>query len=550
MTNTFEALGLSQGLLATIGELGYVTPTPVQEASIRYMLQGSDVIGQAQTGTGKTAAYALPLIDRIDTDRREAQVLVLTPTRELAVQVATAFKGYAKHRRLNVVAIYGGQPISTQMRSLHAGVHVLVATPGRLIDHMNRGSISLKTVQSVVLDEADEMLAMGFIDDVETILAGLPTPHQTALYSATMPDAILRLTKRYMTSPQIVAIASKQQTAEHIEQRAYEALHSDRFEVLSRLLQFEQPSAAMIFCRTRMDVDNVGEKLTARGFNCDTLHGELSQTQRDRVMHRFRTNQSDILVATDVAARGLDVDHVTHVINYELPPDPEIYVHRIGRTGRAGRSGVAISITTPRERFVLRTIERMTKAPIATAPLPTLADLRLKQKSQLAQKVLDTIIKEDLSTERALIQGMGEGHNLETIAAAALRIAFGEQLHGSDHDPIINSINAAARGYQTAPASAPRGNGDKPFRPQDRESVRLWLDIGREKGIRAGDIVGAIANEANIPGRLIGSIELHDGFSYVSVPSRDARKVIDVLNRATIRGHKVRANIVVAKKGN
>jgi ATP-dependent RNA helicase DeaD len=312
------------------------------------------------------------------------------------------------------------------------------------------------------------------------------------------------------------------------------------------LLQYERPSAAMIFCRTRMDVDTVGEKLTGRGFNCDTLHGELSQTQRDRVMHRFRTNQSDVLVATDVAARGLDVDHVTHVINYELPPDPEIYVHRIGRTGRAGRSGVAISITTPRERFVLRTIERMTKAAIPLSPLPTLADLRAKQKSHLAQQVLDTIAKEDLSVERALIQGMGEGQNLETIAAAALRIAFGEQLHGSDHDPIINSINLASRSYQ--PSTAPRV--DKPYRPQERDSVRLWIDIGRDKGIRPGDIVGAIANEANIPGRAIGSIELHDGFSYVSVPSRDARRVIDVLNRATIRGHKIKANIVVPKKTN
>lgn len=550
MTNTFEALGLSQGLLATLSELGYVTPTPVQEASIRHMLSGADVIAQAQTGTGKTAAYSLPLVERIDADRRQAQVLVLAPTRELAVQVAGAFKEYSKHRRLNVVAIYGGQPIDRQIRSLNAGVHVLVATPGRLIDHMNRGTINLGTVQTVVLDEADEMLAMGFIEDVEQILAALPTPHQTALYSATMPDAILRLTKRYMTNPSHITIASKQQTAEMVEQRAYEALHSDRFEVLSRLLQFEEPGAAMIFCRTRMDVDQVGEKLTARGFNCDTLHGELSQTQRDRVMQRFRTSQSNILVATDVAARGLDVDHVTHVINYELPPDPEVYVHRIGRTGRAGRSGVAISIVTPRERFVLRQIERMTKALINVHQIPGLMDLRQRQRQRFAQQVLNTITSSELHAERELLGQLTEQHDAMTIAAAALRIAFGEQMTTPQADPLANSINAAQRASTQPPrTNNPHGpSGNPQFRGNDRGSVRLWIDIGRAKGIRAGDIVGAIANEANVPGRMIGSIELHDGFSYVNVPQRDARRVVDVLNHSTIRGHRIKANIVAPRK--
>lgn len=544
MTNTFEALGLSQELLATLSELGYQTPTPVQEASIRHMLRGADVIAQAQTGTGKTAAYSLPLIERIDAQRREAQVLVLAPTRELAVQVATAFKGYSKHRRLNVVAIYGGQPIDRQIRMLGAGAHVLVATPGRLLDHMNRGTVSLATVQSVVLDEADEMLAMGFIDDVEQILAALPAPHQTALYSATMPEAILRLTKRYMSNPEHISIMAKQQTADAIEQRVYEALHTDRFEVLARLLQYEEPGAAMIFCRTRNDVDTVGEKLTARGFSCDTLHGELSQTQRDRVMSRFRTCQSAILVATDVAARGLDVDHVTHVINYELPPDPEIYVHRIGRTGRAGRSGVAISIITPRERFTLRAIERMTKATISQHPLPALKDLKQRRRQRLTQQISATIEQHDLSIERTLLAQLSEHYDYEAIAAAALRLAFGSQTEDDDHDPIINSINIAQKAKQ--PRTGPGTSGT--FRPGDRSSVTLWLDIGRDHGIRPGDIVGAIANEAKIPGRLIGSIELHDNFSYVNVPQRDARRVIEVLNHSTIRGHRIRANVASARK--
>ncbi len=544
MTNTFEALGLSQELLGTLSELGYQTPTPVQEASIRHMLNGDDVIAQAQTGTGKTAAYSLPLVERIDAQRREAQVLVLAPTRELAVQVATAFKGYSKHRRLNVVAIYGGQPIDRQIRMLAAGAHVLVATPGRLLDHMNRGTVSLKTVQTVVLDEADEMLAMGFIDDVEQILAALPVPHQTALYSATMPDAILRLTKRYMNNPSHIAITAKQQTADLVEQRVYEALHADRFEVLSRLLQYEEPGAAMIFCRTRHDVDTVGERLTARGFSCDTLHGELSQTQRDRVMSRFRTCQSVILVATDVAARGLDVDHVTHVINYELPPDPEIYVHRIGRTGRAGRSGVAISIITQRERFTLKAIERMTRATISVHPLPALHDLKQRRRQRFAQQIAATIDKQDLAMERALLAQLSEHHDYEAIAAAALRLAFGGQLEDQGEDPIINSINISNRAR--APRTGPGTSGT--YRTGDRGSVKLWLDIGRDKGIRPGDIVGAIANEAKIPGRLICSIELHDNFSYVNVPQRDARRVLDVLNQSTIRGHRIRANLAGARR--
>lgn len=545
MTQTFEDLGLSSGLLETLQALGYHTPTPVQAASIQHMLAGEDVIAQAQTGTGKTAAYALPIIENIDISVRHIQALVLAPTRELAVQVATSFKNYAKHSNLNTVAIYGGQPIERQFRFLATGAHVVVATPGRLIDHINRGTIVLNHVKCIVLDEADEMLAMGFIEDVEQILAVLPKPHQTALYSATMPEAILNLSKRYMSNPARVSIAATQRTADLVEQRYYEVHHADRFEVLARLLQYEEPGAAMIFCRTRNDVDQLGEKLTARGFNCDTLHGELSQTQRDRVMQRFRTAQSTILVATDVAARGLDVDHVTHVINYELPPDPEVYVHRIGRTGRAGRSGVAISIVTPRERFTLKQIQRATNATITAHPIPVLSDLNKRQRLRLAKQVSETIQAHDLLNEKALLAQLLEHHDSETIAAATLRIAFGNLLSEPTHDPLARSIAniPAQRSYE------PRAGGSQSAsRPPMRDSVRLFIDIGRDQGVRPGDIVGAIANEAKIPGRLIGSIELHDAFSYVSVPQRDARRVIDVLNHATIRGRRIRANLATSRK--
>ena len=542
MTNTFEALGLSSGLLGTLNELGYQTPTPVQAASIQHMLAGADVIAQAQTGTGKTAAYALPIIENIDINLRHIQALVLAPTRELAVQVAAAFKSYAKHRgNLNIVAIYGGQPIERQFRSLSNGAHVVVATPGRLIDHINRGTISLTNVKVIVLDEADEMLAMGFIEDVERILAVLPKPHQTALYSATMPEAISNLAKRYMTNPARIAIAASQRTADLVEQRVYEVYPNDRFEVLSRLLQFEEPGAAMIFCRTRNDVDQLGEKLTARGFNCDTLHGELSQTQRDRVMHRFRTAQSQILVATDVAARGLDVDHVTHVINFEIPPDPEVYVHRIGRTGRAGRSGIAISIITPRDRFVMRTIQRMTNATITPHTIPALADLNKRQRSRLAKQVADTVEAHDLVLEKSLLAQLAEQFDSETIAAAALRIAFGNVLNEVTHDPLAKSMSVASQNFE--PRNSVSNSGPARSSSMNRDNVRLIIDIGRDQGVRPGDIVGAIANEAKIPGRLIGGIELHDGFSYVNVPQRDARKVIEVLNHATIRGRRIRANL-------
>lgn len=547
MTQTFEDLGLSSGLLETLQSLGYHTPTPVQAASINHMLAGEDVIAQAQTGTGKTAAYALPIIENIDISVRHIQALVLAPTRELAVQVAASFKSYAKHQNLNTVAIYGGQPIERQFRYLATGAHVVVATPGRLIDHINRGTIALGNVKCIVLDEADEMLAMGFIEDVEQILAVLPKPHQTALYSATMPDAILNLSKRYMSNPARVSIAATQRTAELVEQRAYEAHHNDRLEVLARLLQYEEPGAAMIFCRTRNDVDQLGEKLTSRGFNCDTLHGELSQTQRDRVMHRFRSAQSAILVATDVAARGLDVDHVSHVINYELPPDPEVYVHRIGRTGRAGRSGIAISLVTPRERFTLKQIQRATNANIVTHPIPPLSELNKRQRLRLAKQVADTIQANDLGNEKALLAQLLEHYDSDTIAAATLRIAFGHLLKEPANDPLARSMTSAQAPRSYEPRAFSGGSSGAPRAPM-RDSVRLFIDIGRDQGVRPGDIVGAIANEAKIPGRLIGSIELHDAFSYVSVPQRDARRVIDVLNHATIRGRRIRANLASSRK--
>src|SRR5262249_54354247 len=359
-TTSFAELGLSEPTLRAIAELGYEEPTPIQARTIAQMRAGADIIAQAQTGTGKTAAFALPIIEGLQPDARAPQALVMTPTRELAVQVAEAFHSYGKHHDIAILPVYGGQPIDRQLRALSRGVQVVVGTPGRLLDHIRRGTLKLDQVRTVVLDEADEMLDMGFIEDIEAILAETPQERQTTLFSATIPTPIAELAHKYMREPERISVATEQMTVPQIRQIYYEVGARDKFEVLGRVLDFEMPEAAIVFCRTKSEVDSLGERLIARAYPAETLHGDLSQIQRDRVMGRFRTGQVELLVATDVAARGLDIEHVSHVINYDIPLDPEVYVHRVGRTGRAGRSGCAITLVTPRERRLLRYIERVT----------------------------------------------------------------------------------------------------------------------------------------------------------------------------------------------
>src|SRR5258708_5832661 len=372
---TFDELGLSERTLKAITELGYEEPTPIQAQTITQMLNGTDVIAEAQTGTGKTAAFALPIIEKLHADGSDPQALVLTPTRELAVQVAEAFHSYGKHHHVSVLPVYGGQPIERQLRALDRGVQIVVGTPGRLLDHIRRGTLRLAQVSTVILDEADEMLAMGFIEDIETILSETPAERQTGLFSATIPQEIANLAKRYMHDPQRITVQAAQLTVPQVRQIYYEVGSRDKLEVLGRVLDYERPTSAIIFCRTKSAVDELGERLTARAYPAETLHGDLSQVQRDRVMGRFRTGQVELLVATDVAARGLDIELVSHVINYDIPLDPEIYVHRIGRTGRAGRTGCAITLVTPRERRLLREIERLIGTTIQRMRLPTIADV-------------------------------------------------------------------------------------------------------------------------------------------------------------------------------
>jgi ATP-dependent RNA helicase DeaD len=544
----FSDLGLSEPTLRAVTELGYEEPTPVQAQTIGRMLAGVDVIAQAQTGTGKTAAFALPIVDRVEPGLHVPQALVLTPTRELAMQVAEAFHSYGKHRGVTTLPVYGGQPIDRQLRALQRGVHVVVGTPGRILDHIGRGTLRLDGVRAVVLDEADEMLAMGFIEDIESILSETPAERQTALFSATMPGPIAALARQYMRDPERIVVASKQLTVPQIRQVYYEVGGRDKFEVLARVLDFETPSSAIIFCRTKSEVDALGERLTARAYPADTLHGDLSQVQRDRVMARFRSGQAELLVATDVAARGLDVEHVSHVVNYDIPLDPEIYVHRIGRTGRAGRAGSAITLVKPRERGLLRTIERITGARSRRRWWAGAGAGSARRREAFKETLRETIEQGGLEQYTIMAEDLAEDFSPTDLAAAAFKLLLGAPLQADEDTLAEAEPNVEARD-QRGPRRDDRDYGDRrdfggrrDFGPE-RGMTRLFLDVGRDDGVRPADIVGAIANEAGIPGRAIGSIELFERFSFVEVPETMANKVLRALKNSTIRGRRIAPSV-------
>lgn len=539
----FEDLGLTEPTLKAIGELGYEEPTPIQARTINYMFEGADVIAQAQTGTGKTAAFALPIIEKLDRTTRTPQALVLTPTRELAMQVAEAFHSYGKYQRISILPVYGGQPIERQLRVLDRGVQIVVGTPGRLLDHIRRGTLKLDAVRTVVLDEADEMLDMGFIEDIEAILQETPPERQTALFSATMPDPIAKLAKRYMRDPQRITVQAEQMTVPQTRQVYYEVGGRDKFEILARILDFDTPTSAIIFCRTKSEVDSLGERLTARAYPAETLHGDLSQVQRDRVMGRFRSNQVEILVATDVAARGLDVEHVSHVINYDIPLDPEIYVHRIGRTGRAGRSGTAITLVTPRERRLLRIIERSTGAQIQRLRLPTISDVMARRRESFKETLRETIAQGGLEPFTIMAEDLGEEYSPTDLAAAAFKLLLGEPQNETEDKLAEQELER----YEDERDGRPHRRRERSFGPE-RGMARLYIDIGRNDGVRPADIVGAIANEANIPGRAIGAIELFEHFSFVEVPDNMFDRVMRALKRTSIRGRKIAPSIAKPRR--
>lgn len=546
---TFADLGLSPVLLESITQVGFKKPTPIQAQAIPALLAGEDIIGQAQTGSGKTAAFGLPIIDRIDERDRRIQALILTPTRELAIQVSEALHNYGKHKRIETLAIYGGQAYERQFRGLQRGVHIVVGTPGRVMDHMRRGTLMLDDVRFFVLDEADEMLDMGFIDDIETILAEVPQERQTALFSATMPPRIRDLADRYLRNPQHISVRGKQMTVAEINQTSYEFPRGKKVEALTRILEAENPTSAMIFCRTKRNVDELGEALLQRGMPVETLHGDLSQVQRDRVMRRFRSGQAQILIATDVAARGLDIPEVSHVINYDVPESHETYVHRIGRTGRAGRAGEAITLVSPREFRWLRQVERTTRATIEPKRLPSQEDVNARRREKLVSLMRDAVENED-AYEAYLgpISDVADDVDVNKLAAALLHLYAEETgqaaLDTSGYDALANFGGKFQRDRgvrQDRGERAPRGEG----RGMSDEAgmTRLFLNLGHNMSIRPQDIVGAIANEANIPGRSIGAIDIRDSFSFVDVPSGDADRVIEVLNNASIKGKSVNAEL-------
>ena len=551
---TFEELSLSESVLRALSELGYEEPTPIQKQTVEPMLNNQDLIAQAQTGTGKTAAFALPIIERIDNSVEGVQALILTPTRELAVQVSDAISSYGKYSGIRALPVYGGQPIERQLRALKRGVHIVVGTPGRLMDHLDRGTLSLSTVRTIVLDEADEMLNMGFVDDIETILQHAPEERQTALFSATMPDEIARLARKYLKDPKRVTIQSEGLTVPQIRQVYYEVGGRQKIEALTRILDMEMPTSAIIFCRTKAMVDSLGETLLARGYGAELLHGDLSQAMRDRVMKRFREEQVELLVATDVAARGLDIEHISHVINFDIPLDPEAYVHRIGRTGRAGREGVAITLVTPRERRMLRTIESMTGADIKRMRLPTIADVVVRRreafKDSLRELISDHETDKGLSQYLILAEELGEEYSPTEVAAAAFKLLLDEPDVEAE-DP-LQAPAEEERGDQRGRRKRERDGRDRGASRRNRSfreegMTRLFVDVGREEGVRPADIVGAIANEAGVPGRAIGAIDIFDHFTFVDVPDHAAQKVLKSLGRTQIRGHKITPTLAKPK---
>ncbi|HSH77388.1 MAG TPA: DEAD/DEAH box helicase [Herpetosiphonaceae bacterium] len=546
---TFQELGLSEPVLRAITELGYEEPTPIQSRTIQRVAEGADIIAQAQTGTGKTAAFALPIIERLQPGLRLPQALVLTPTRELAMQVGEAFHSYGKYRQVSVLPVYGGQPIERQLRALDRGVQVVVGTPGRLLDHIRRGTLKLQDVGTVVLDEADEMLDMGFIEDIEAILQETPETRQTMLFSATIPAPIANLAKRYLKQPQTIAVEAEQLTVPQIRQVYYEVGRRDKFEVLARILDYEAPTAAIIFCRTKSAVDDIGQRLTGRAFPAETLHGDLSQVQRDRVMARFRSNQVEVLVATDVAARGLDIEHVSHVINFDIPLDPESYVHRIGRTGRAGRTGVAITLVTPRERHLLRIIERLTNSTVQRLRLPTIADVIARRREAFKESLRESIAGGGLETYTIMVEELGEEYDPVELAAAAFKLLLSEtdapeedKLASEEWDERRDSRGDKRQFDRGDGPSRRAGGGGGRFGPE-RGMTRIYIDVGRDDGVRPADIVGAIANEAGVPGRAVGAIDLYERFSFVEVPEAMAERVLKALKRTTLRGRKIAPTI-------
>lgn len=515
---TFEEMCLDTRIMRAIAEMGFEQPSPIQAQSIPIAVEGKDMIGQARTGTGKTASFGIPMLQRINPKDKNLQAIVLCPTRELAIQSANEIRKLAKILHgIKVLPIYGGQEISKQIRSLKGGVQIVIGTPGRVMDHLRRHTLKPQTVDIVVLDEADEMLNMGFREDIETILGQLPEERQTMLFSATMPKPILEIAKRYLHEPEIVKVIQKELTVPKIEQYYYEVNPRKKNEVLSRLLDMYDPSLSLVFCNTKRKVDELVADLKGRGYFAEGLHGDMKQSQRDRVMNGFRNGRTDILVATDVAARGIDVDDVEAVFNYDVPQDDEYYVHRIGRTGRAGREGRAFTLVVGKEIYKLKDIQRYCKTKIRRQPIPSVNDVAAIKVEKLLEQAGELIATDGLGRMMDLLEEYldGSDYSATEMAAALLAMQLGET------------------STQTLPKEEFGDTGAEPG------MVRMFMNIGKKDRVRIGDILGAVAGESGMEGALVGTIDMYDNFSFVEVPQEYAAAVLEAMNHSKIKGRRV-----------
>jgi ATP-dependent RNA helicase DeaD len=555
----FSELGLNAGVLRALEAIGYESPSPIQAATIPALLAGRDVLGQAQTGTGKTAAFALPILSRLELRAGAPQVLVMVPTRELAIQVAEAFKKYAAGLPgFHVVPIYGGQSYVPQLAALKRGTHVIVGTPGRIIDHLERGTLVLSGVRFVVLDEADEMLAMGFVDAIESILARVPAERQVALFSATLAPQIKRIAQRHLRQPEEITIRGKTSTAANIRQRYWLVSGLHKLDALTRILEVETFDAMLVFARTKLATVEVAEKLEARGFAAAALNGDMQQAERERMIAQLKSGQIDILVATDVAARGLDVERISHVVNFDVPYDTESYVHRIGRTGRAGRSGEAILFIAPRERNMLKVIERATRQNIELMNLPTVADVNARRVAKFKQRVTELLTQGVADSYRTIVEEIAQqtGADLTAVAAALVVAAQGRSSlllgekrngaesgsgHGLDDERPTRDDTSGAR-----PARAARGAKGRRFGPQDL----YRMEVGRVHGVEPGNIVGAIANEAGLDGSEINGVKVRDDHSVVRLPAGMPDEVLQRLARVKVRGRPLAMSLLGGERPN
>ena len=551
-TMRFDELQLDERILRAVADMGFEEASPIQAQAIPVQMEGRDIIGQAQTGTGKTAAFGIPLLQKVDPKSKKLQAIALCPTRELAIQVADEIRRLAKYMHgVKVLPIYGGQDIVKQIRSLKDGTQIIIGTPGRVMDHMRRKTVKFDHIQTVVMDEADEMLNMGFLEDMETILSQLPEERQTVMFSATMPQAIADIAHKFQKEPVTVKVVKKELTVPKVTQYYYEVKPKTKVEVMCRLLDMYAPKLSVVFCNTKKGVDELVQALQGRGYFAEGLHGDLKQIQRDRVMNSFRNGRTDILVATDVAARGIDVDDVEAVFNYDLPQDDEYYVHRIGRTGRAGREGIAFSFVVGKEVYKLRDIQRYCKTKIIPQAIPSLNDVTGIKVDKILENVADTIEESDLSEminilEKKLLE---EDYTSLDLAAALLKMMMGEESEDivdtreprslDDLDSYYSGGSRNGNGRGRGRNSGGRDSRDSRYDSGREDMARLFINIGKNQNVKPGDILGAIAGESGMPGKMVGSIDMYDKYTFVEVPRENADAVLKAMKDVKIKGKNI-----------